>query len=219
MTGPRAYQEITLTHESHAVRLVPSLRAASYLERLHDGFPALLDKIRQFDTRTIAAIITAFAADKEAAQALFLHAATQPLSDFKEAAQGSVIALIAALLPTATEAPGTPGATPGTPATPQPWAEVFAELFGLATGWLGWTPAAAWQATPQEITDAFAAHVEKLKAIHGAGDADQDAAGNSEIYTPERHAQIVEQGFDPAFDRAGLADLKAMSASREGQIT
>lgn len=207
MTTPRAYDEITLTHGPHAVRLVPSLRAATYLESLHDGFPNLLRKVQQFDTRTIAAIITA-SADKEAAQNLFIYAATEPLSAFRDAAQGPAIELIAALLPQSKETPDTPA---NTTTTPQPWSKVFADLFGFATGWLGWTPDTAWKATPQEITDAFSAHIDMLKAIHGGADEDADT---TPTYTPERQKQIEEQGFDPAFDRAGLMSLSDMGSLR-----
>ncbi len=207
MTNPRAYcDEITLSYGNHAVALRPSLRAATHLERLHDGFPALLHKIQQFDTRTIAACITAGAPDRQATQNLFIYAATQPLSTFRRAVQAPVMELVAALLPQPTEASNNATSAATGTGTPQPWAKVFQDLFGIATGWLGWTPEAAWRATPQEITDAFAAHIEKLKAIHGAGDGDTATVTNSS-YTPERLKQIEDQGFDPAFDRAALHAL------------
>jgi hypothetical protein len=44
------------------------------------------------------------------------------------------------------------------------------ELFGIGTGWLGWTPKDAWEATPAEIIAAHCAHLKKLQAIHGGGD-------------------------------------------------
>ena len=210
MTTPHAYNEITLSYGPHAIALRPSLRAATYLERLHDGFPALVRKIEEFDTRTIAAIITA-SANKEAAQELFLYAATQPLSTFKQAAQAPLIALVTALLPRPKEAPKDTASTDTAAHDPQPWSKVFEDLFGLATGWLGWTPDTAWHATPQEITDAFAAHVEKLKAIHGAADEDEDTTPAT--YTPEQLHQIEEQGHDPAFDRGALHALKGKGSA------
>ncbi|TYB85522.1 hypothetical protein [Oceaniovalibus sp. ACAM 378] len=207
MTNPRAYcDEITLSYGNHAVALRPSLRAAIQLERLHDGFPALLRKIEQFDTRTIAACITAGAPDRQAAQNLFIYAATGPLSTFKQATQAPVIELVANLLPQPSGAPDDATSAATGTSTLQPWAKAFQDLFGIATGWLGWTPDAAWSATPQEITDAFTAHIEKLKAIHGAADDDTATVADN-IYTSERLKQIEEQGFDPAFDRAALHAL------------
>ncbi len=208
MTQPHACRDaITLTYGSHAVGLRPSLRAATYLERLHDGFPALVRKIEEFDTKTIAAIITA-TADKQAAQALFLYASTKPLAKFKQATQAPLIALVIALLPRPKEAPRSKARTDTAAHAPQPWAKVFEDLFGLATGWLGWTPDTAWNATPQEITDAFTAHVEKLKAIHGAAEDDDDTASTSATYSADQLQQIEEQRHDPAFDRGALHALK-----------
>lgn len=45
-----------------------------------------------------------------------------------------------------------------------------------------------------------------LKAVFGINDT---AEPIPETYTPERLAEIEANGFDPAFDRAGLQALKA----------
>ncbi|MDM8166983.1 hypothetical protein [Roseovarius sp.] len=197
-----AYEGVALEYGGNVVFLRPSLRAATHLERLHGGFPALLRKIEEFDTRTVRAAIT-YSADRDAAERLMAYAGTQPLSGFMLAAQRPLFELVQALLP---EAPDDQHKDKST-GDPMPWAEVYRELFGLATGWLGWTPETAWSATPQEITDAFNAHLAKLKAIHGAGEDDDDQT--PETYTPGQLAQIESQGHDPAFDRAGLQGLKA----------
>lgn len=201
-----AYDGITLRYGGNTVVLRPSLRAASRLERLHDGFPALLKKVEEFDTRTIAAIVTLSAEDRQAAQELFLYAGKWPLAPFIQATQAPIFKLINALLPEPAEDDKTPAQPTG---TPMPWAEVYKELFGFATGWLGWSPETAWNATPQEISDAFTAHVTKLKAIHGSPEDDADDTASADAYTNERLKQIVEQGHDPAFDRAGLHALKS----------
>ncbi len=208
MNMPHAYPDaITLSYGPHAIALRPSLRAASFLERLHDGFPALVGKIEEFDTKTIAAIITA-TADREAAQALFIYASKHPLATFRQATQAPLIALVTALLPRPKETPKGTASASTAAHDPQPWKDVFADLYGLATGWLGWTPDTAWHATPQEITDAFTAHVEKLKAIHGAAEDDEDTASTSATYSTDQLQQIEEQGHDPAFDRGALHALK-----------
>jgi len=196
-----AYDEITFEYGGNAVFLRPSLRAAIHLERLNNGFPALLRKIDEFDTLTVRAAIT-YGTDGAAADALLTYAATQPLSGFKQAAQAPLFNLVAALMPQSPEGQ----AKTESPGTPMPWSEVYCELFKLATGWLGWTPATAWNATPQEITDAFSAHIAKLKAIHGSAENDQDDTGQ----TADQRQANIEAGLDPEFDRAGLRALKGM---------
>ncbi|WP_127111716.1 hypothetical protein [Shimia sediminis] len=200
-----ACDAIALEYGGNAVFLRPSLRAALHLERLHGGFPELLRKIEEFDTLTVWQVITA-TAGKEAADKLFSYAATQPLSGFYHVAQKPLHDLVWAFIPKSPEDESAATAE----ADRTPWSEVFKELYGFATGWLGWTPETAWNATPQEITDAFNAHIAKLKAIHG--EAEETNPGQSE----EQRKQNAELGLDPEFDRAGLAALKELSAMREG---
>lgn len=205
MTTQLAYDAIALEYGGNAVFLRPSLRAAIHLERLHGGFPELLRKIEEFDTLTIWHVITA-SAGRTDTNDLFAYAATQPLSDFAQAAQASCFELVAALFPKAPEVE----TTSPTNTDPMPWSEVFHELYKVATGWLHWTPDTAWNATPQEIADAFDGHMTMLKAIHGAAE-DKDTGP-----TPDQRAENTALGLDPEFDRAGLAALKELSAMREG---
>ncbi|MDO6521279.1 hypothetical protein Q4578_06755 [Shimia thalassica] len=207
MNTQPAYDAIALEYGGNAVFLRPSLRAALHLERLHGGFPELLRKIEEFDTLTVWHVITA-SAGRTATDDLFGYAATQSLSGFAEAAQVPCFELVAALFP---KAPEGEGKAPKT-ADPMPWSDVFSELYKIATGWLGWTPDTAWNATPQEITDAFEGHMNMLKAIHGSADDEQTNNGP----TSEQRAQNAELGLDPEFDRAGLAALKELSTMREG---
>lgn len=202
-----AYDAIALEYGGNAVFLRPSLRAAIHLERLHGGFPELLRKIEEFDTLTIWHVITA-SAGKTATDDLFGYAATQPLSGFAKAVQAPCFELVAALLPVAPEAETTSPRNAG----PMPWSEVFNELYKIATGWLRWTPETAWNATPQEITDAFEGHMNMLKAIHGSTE-DEDTGP-----TKEQRTQNAEQGLDPEFDRAGLHVLKGLSELKEGSM-
>lgn len=196
-----AYDGVALEYGNHTVFLRPSLRAATRLERLHDGFPALLQKIEEFDTRTVHTAI-ACCTEKHDADELINVLGTAPLSGFLKAAQAPLFELVNAMLPVA------PEEDQGEPiGKPVPWAEVYRELYGLATGWLGWTPETAWHATPQEITDAFGAHIDMLKAIHGGAD-DHEESGAQNSYTLDQLQAIEEQDHDPAFDRAALHALK-----------
>lgn len=79
------------------------------------------------------------------------------------ATQGPCIELVAAFFPATPETDIPP---PGD-ITPTPWAELFRDLYSFATGWMGWPPETAWSATPQEITDAFNAHMVKPNTIYG----------------------------------------------------
>lgn len=87
-----------------------------------------------------------------------------------------------------------------------PLREYFQSLYRYATGWLGWSPADTWTASPTEIEAAFTAHIDRLVMMApGASETETDQPDN---YTPERLRQIEEQGFDPAFDRHSLHALK-----------
>ena len=50
-------------------------------------------------------------------------------------------------------------------------------LFGVATGWLGWPPAAAWSATVPEIVVALDAKIEFIKMTNPFGNSKKDAKG------------------------------------------
>ncbi|KIN60638.1 hypothetical protein Z945_1614 [Sulfitobacter noctilucae] len=195
-----------MEYGGNTVFLLPSLRAAFFLEQLHGGFPGLLRKLAEFDTATVWHVIKE-AAGKDASDTLLAYAATRPLTAFSHAATGPLFALVAALLPIAPKA-----TTTDSDGASVPWADAFTELFKIATGWLGWTPETAWNATPQEITDAFDAHLNKLKALHGAADDEPDSTNANQ------RAQNIALGLDPEFDRAGLHALKVKSKAREGQV-
>lgn len=207
MAAPLAYEEWEIAHGGYAARLRPSLRAASRLERLHDGFTALHQRLSEFDTETVAEIIRQSATDPNEARAFLRYLDTLPLATVTQIALAQVHQLVGALTPA-----GDPDAKPNPSARPMSWPALYAQLFSYGTGWLGWTAEATWNATPSEILRAFAGHMDRLHAIHGSGKADKDEA--SEPYSEERLAALIESGgTDPAFDRVGFAALKARIAS------
>ena len=83
----------------------------------------------------------------------------------------------------------------------------FAGLFEIATGWIRWTPDAAWNASSAEIAAAQHGRADLvasiLKSVFGSGEQSDDHKP-----TPIP-TQLNEDGTDPAFDRAGFAALKA----------
>ena len=189
---------ITLTHGSDTVELVPSLRAAAHLERLYDGFPALLTHVQEFHLATVRVIIATAATDRSQAKHFLDGLIDAPLKIIRDLTVLPCLELITALL-----IPADDKHVPDPTAKPTPWADLFADLFKIGTGWLGWTPAATWAATPAEIVAAFDGHVAQLKATHGSAD-EEDAEAKA-----AQRADNIAEGLDPDFDRAGLRRLKA----------
>lgn len=194
---------ISIELAGEAFELRPSLRAGLRLVRRH-GLPALAVAARDFNVTVImdvlreAAIKPALLLAEIAAIGLVTvrHRLTGPLAQFALA--------IAGIDPDEAEAP-VPAA--GKPMTHEGF---FIRLFEIATGWLGWSPEEAWNATPAEIIAAQSGRTDLitdvLKAVFGTSET---AAPTPEIYTPERLAEIEASGTDPAFDRSALLALKA----------
>ena len=115
--------------------------------------------------------------------------------------QGPLLGLCQSLIPVPDE--DTPEITTDE-AMPSTWADAYRRLYSYGTGWLGWTPAETWAATPQEIADAFTAHIAKLKTIHGSNEPEDATTGPD----PEQRAQNLAEGLDPDFDRSAFNALK-----------
>jgi len=196
-----AREDIRLAHGSHTVRLRPTLRAATRLERLHNGYGPLFDRLAAFHIGTVHEIIRTAATDPDQADRFLASFAAAPLQRLAEITQAPLADLITGfLLPQSSKGDTGQGRA-------VPWSEAYAQLFRFGTGWLQWTPQETWNATPDEILEAVEGHIGKLKAIHGAAD-DDEAEHTQDDYTADRLHQIAEQGFDPEFDREGLHALK-----------
>lgn len=193
-----AREDIRLAHGSYTVRLRPTLRAAMRLERLHNGFGPLFDRLAAFHIGTVQEIIRTAATDPEQADRFLASFATAPLQRLAEITQAPLADLITGFLPTSSKDAGQ--------GKPVPWSEAYAQLYRFGTGWLQWTPQETWASTPDEILEAVEGHIGKLKAIHGAADDDADRVQDD--YNADRLDLIAEQGFDPLFDRAALHALK-----------
>ena len=203
MAFASTYQEFALVHADKVAYLRPTLRCAIRMEAMHEGFPNLLQKLGEFDTATVVALIQN-AAPRDQAEAFLAATKNAPLQAYMLATQAQLFRLVGALLPSEPDNTTRPARALQKPVA---WSQVYSDLFGLATGWLGWNPEQAWQATPLEITQAFIAHTDKLKALHGGGD--EPETGNN---VEQRQANI-ELGLDPEFDRAGLAALRGRGSA------
>lgn len=181
-----------------ALELRPSLRASMHLVRRY-GLPGLLAAVRGFYVTIIMDMLreTAIRPSLLLAEiaAIGLGAVrdrlTGPLAEF--------VLAIAGIDPDDT----TPPPSTGKPSNPE---QSFSQLFGIATGALGWTPKDAWDATPGEIVAAANGQTAHLIRTGVLIEHKPDATANH--YTPDQLKQIEKQGFDPAFDRAGLKALK-----------
>jgi len=187
------------------VWLRPSLRAGIQLEALHNGFPKLLVKVQQGDTATMREIVTYAATDRGAANDLLNAMAGATLASVQQALIGPAFALLTALMtPDTRKDQGE--ATKAQTGKPMAWADLYADLYKIATGWLGWTPETAWNATLPEILQAFDGHIDQLKAVHGTA---EDDTNSTPAMSAEQRQANIDAGLDPEFDREGLRALKA----------
>jgi len=203
----RPASDIALTYGDHTVWLRPSLRAATVLERLHGGFVPLLQMVQQGHTGTLREIVLNSATDRAAGQRLVGAMKGATIVTIHKALVTPAFALITALMTPDTDK----GEAAKAPTSkPVAWATLYADLYKIATGWLGWSPATAWAATLPEILSAFDGHIDQLKAIHGT--ADDDKTETPGMSADQQQANI-DAGLDPEFDREGLRALKARHTS------
>lgn len=167
-----ADHETTVRLDGRTFHLRPTLRAAFRLERRY-GLPALMKAIRDGNVTTIADVLAETSGQMVTVDSLLPGEGTgldRVLALVTPALVATVLAL-AGVDPDADTAPDDDNEK----ADPVPFAEHFERLFRIATGWLGWTPAEAWNATLAEITAAYEGRVELLKAIFGSDDKPKDA--------------------------------------------
>lgn len=205
MTKRPSYEQVTIAFGGNAVVLRPTLRAATTLEERH-GFPALFRALDDLNLTIITNIIlTASSPQVDAAAFLRSEAAGRPLFPFFMAVRQPLADLVSMLMPAADL-----NAQPSTGSVnPTPWCEYYSDLYSAATGWLGWTPETAWNATPTEITRAMTAHYDRLVTT---GVLVRDKNMTAKAPDPKQAARNVADGLDPEFDRAGLRALKAKIA-------
>ncbi|GGA78016.1 hypothetical protein GCM10011491_01500 [Brucella endophytica] len=203
-----AYEKVTIAHGGSTVTLRPSLRAAVTLEARF-GFQTMFRALAEGNFSIISEIIlTATDSRDDAAAFLLSEAAGRPLSSFIGIARIPLAELVSMLMPAPVQQLDTTMAAPSGKAVA--WADFYADQYEKATGWLGWTPEQAWNATPTEIDRAYSGHIAKLKAVHGSSDDDKQPTPKKP--DPEQAARNVAEGLDPEFDRAGLRALKAKIA-------
>lgn len=167
-------EDIVIKVDGEAVTLRPSLRAACRLEREH-GFPAIFDGITNGRVVILATVIReagAFPAALLNLLAMIEQDGAPALDVFKAPLLTLVAAMIGIEDDTNKKKPGKARGKPGKGMT---FADYFQHLFEIGTGWLGWTPAETWSATPAEIVAAHKGRVDMLRAIFGGNDAQAES--------------------------------------------
>lgn len=168
------------------IALKSCLRAATRLERY--GFDKLM---REVSDGSLSAIVTLAAENADRADVLN-EVGSVPLGDFMP---GAIEAGTKYLL----RLTGFDEAVkPETSGDRMTFTEYHKHLYRIATGWLHWTPEQAWAASPAEILEAYAGHLEMLRAIHGGAEADK----------PRTEPDFGE------LDSNGLQSLKNMERAR-----
>ncbi|MCA6124560.1 phage tail assembly chaperone [Bradyrhizobium sp. WSM 1704] len=160
-----ANDEIVVVLPSGTIRLRPTLRAAFRLERDYGGFQKLSENIAAWRLSTITDVIRLGAVNPTAAELMIAYETLEAIEALREPLLRFVMLLA-----------GVDDNQSGTKATrtPMSYDQYFSKLFRLATGWLGWTPDQAWNATPAEITEAYNGRMEMLSAIFGNGKETDD---------------------------------------------
>jgi hypothetical protein len=165
-----ADDEITINLDHETIYLRPSLRAAFRLESRHGGFDKILRGVADGNFTMMADVIRE-GADARSSFADFLDCIDElPLRLAIERISEPLIAYVMTL--TGVDSDNKGEAKPD--AKPMPFAEYHTRLFRMATGWLGWTPADAWEATPAEITEAYQGRLDLLSAMFGSRKGDDD---------------------------------------------
>ena len=177
-----AQDDITINLDHETINLRPSLRAAFRLERRHGGFDKIIKGIADGNLGLMADIIRE-SSDRRSGLAGFLDGIDAlPLRIAIERISEPLTAHVMALAGVDSDATSAP--------TPEgeriPFAEYHTKLFRLATGWLGWTPADAWEATPAEITEAYKGRREMLSAMFGSGKGDESTITKPDEQTRSR---------------------------------
>ncbi|WP_172125418.1 phage tail assembly chaperone [Devosia sp. 919] len=182
-----------------AFELRPSLRACIRLVRRH-GLTSLLAAVQGFNVTTILDVL------REAAikpSLLLAEIAAIGLGTVRSRLTGPLAEFVLAVAGIDPDDATPAEPAPGKPVDPE---RVFAQLFGIATGALGWAPEEAWNATPAEI---IAAHNGQTAHLIRTGVlVQQKSDQTADHYTEAQLKQIEAEGRDPAFNRAGLHALK-----------
>lgn len=165
-----------------SITLRPTLRAALRLGRLHDGYPNLLRLVTAGNINAISDVIREGAGDCTVTR--YLDALDDlPLHIGIERLKYPCIHFIFALL-------GPEDSPDGAPGKKISFEDYFVELYRIATGWLGWTPEDAFNASPAEIIEAQKGRAAMLAAIFGGKKDDKEPIDLTTMNADDRRAHL-----------------------------
>ncbi len=184
MTSRLANERINITLDGHSVELVPTLRAALRLARRYENYGALIAKIMEGDTRAIADTINEGADFPTAMPVILSDIQARGVLNVVATLKAPLVDFVVSLAGPAPKDDGKPQAKPtGKPMTFDAFHE---QLFEIATGWLAWTPAEAWAATPAEILAARDGRIQMLKMCFGSGEGSDNGTRHDELSLDEQ---------------------------------
>ena len=154
--------------------LRPTLGAAFALEGRY-GFPELLKGIAEQNLGMMADVIQTGSGDT-----IEIYQILQSLNG--KTLRSGFEHLIEPLCDFVMQLAGIDDAEPGEKTgEPIPYGEFHLRLYRIATGWLGWSPEQAWNASPAEIIEAQNGRIEILQAIFGKRDDKSKDVDRSEL--------------------------------------
>jgi hypothetical protein len=177
------------------IELRATLRAAYSLEQKYEGFENLFMAL--ISGKVSATFDVLLETVRERDRMLIVALQARPIaqiraSDLAELALGLAISM--AGIDTDHDA-----STTAVPGEKIAYKVYFEDLFRKATGWLGWSPDQAWNATPFEIIAALEGRAEFIKLASG-------------VNAPRAGSPAAPSSYNDApFDEAGLAELAAMA--------
>jgi hypothetical protein len=185
-----AHDPILLLHGDITVRLRPSLRAGLLMAQKFT-LEELQEQIWQCHLGTISYLVAIGCGDIDQAGRLIAAKIEGGLHRLQDLFEG-LLAFIEQSFGLSNDDNGE--AQTGMPAS---FVDVFTELFEFATGWLQWTPADTWAATPAEIIHARKGREDMLFQTFVWVTKEQEQT----VYTTERLKQVEDLGYDPTFNR------------------
>jgi hypothetical protein len=172
--------EITISLASETICLRASLRAAFRLEAAYGGFNELYQLVAQCNVTAIADVIRIGSTNPLAVGIYLAYVDEAGIYNTFWSLRDPLLKFVLMLAGIDDNAP----ADDKPSGAPIPFSEYFTKLFRIATGWLGWTPEQAWDATPTEIIEAQKGRremiTETLTAIFGDG-KDQEENTTTDI--------------------------------------
>ncbi|WP_245803095.1 HNH endonuclease [Acuticoccus yangtzensis] len=200
---------VQLTVGGVRLNLIPTLRAAITLNKRY-GMQNLLIDVAKEKVSAMRAVVEACAVDAtpETIEALFkLMLRPFPSAALIGAVMELTYGLVGASLDTPEDDEEGADASKGEPFDPEKvhdFAKVYRDLFEVATGWLGYTPAEALTCTPGEIIAARNGRMSFLKLIFGSDK--KRASGPATAKTPEAMDAVALRFFR----QAGMVEASPM---------